>query len=323
LATLKKRIANLNPQKIANLKVAALCFLAAATFWVLNALNKDNYSTVVDYPIEIIFDREEFMPVEKLPNRITIEINGNGWDLLRKYFKINETPFLIEVNNPSTKDYILTSELRRNFSETLSPTSLLSIVTDTVKFKVDKIVTRKIKILADTTSNTLAKNHRLASDISIDPPLVNIKGPTSVFQKLDGVLKVPLGEEKINKDFNKILILKAPEEFEEFLTLEEESVHVKFDITQMLEGNKRLKIKPVNFPKNVSLQNDVSAIIMSYLIDERYVSELSNYEFEAVINFNARNKVDSTVRVQVNPKPSFLENIRFEPEILKLKYDQP
>jgi hypothetical protein len=105
--------------------------------------------------------------------------------------------------------------------------------------------------------------------------------------------------------------------------LEEESVHVKFDITQMLEGNKRLKIKPVNFPKNVSLQNDVSAIIMSYLIDERYVSELSNYEFEAVINFNARNKVDSTVRVQVNPKPSFLENIRFEPEILKLKYDQP
>ena len=37
------------------MKVVALCFLAAATFWFLNALNKDNYNTVVDYPIEIVF----------------------------------------------------------------------------------------------------------------------------------------------------------------------------------------------------------------------------------------------------------------------------
>ena len=323
MATLKKHFANLNPQKIANFKVAALCFLAAATFWVLNALNKDNYTTVVDYPIEIIFDNEEFMPVENLPNRIKVEINGNGWDLLRKYFKINETPFLIEINNPSTKDYILTSELKRNFAETISPSSLVSIVNDTIKFKVDKIVTRKIKILADTTFNTLAKNHRLASEISIDPALVNIKGPTSILQKLDGVLEVPLEEEKINNNYNKILLLKAPKEFEAFLTLEEESVHIKFDITQMLEGNKRLKIDPLNFPKNVSLQSDISTIIMSYLIDERKVAELNNFEFEAVINYSTRNKEDSTVKVQVNPKPSFLENIRFEPEILKLKYDQP
>ncbi|MFD2201507.1 YbbR-like domain-containing protein [Shivajiella indica] len=323
MATIKKRFANLNPQKIANLKVAALCFMAAATFWVLNALNKDNYTTVVDYPIEIIFDREEFMPVEKLPNRIKVEINGNGWDLLRKYFKINETPFLIEVNNPSTKDYILTSELKRSFSETISPTGLVSIVTDTLKFKVDKIVTRKIKVVADTTTNTLAKNHRLASDINIDPSIINIKGPTSILQKLDGVLKVPLDEEKINKDYNKILLLKVPTEFEQYLTLEDESVHVKFDITQMLEGNKRLKIKPLNFPKNVSVQDEVSTIIMSYLIDERKVAELNNYEFEAVINYANRNKEDSTVKVQVSPKPSFLENISFEPAIIKLKYDKP
>lgn len=321
LATLKKRFANLNPQKMANLKVAALCFLAAATFWVLNALNKDNYTTIVDYPIEIIFDKEEFMPVEKLPDRIKVEINGNGWDLLRKYFKINEAPFLIEINNPSTKDYLLTSELKRNFAESINPTILVSIVTDTLKFKVDKIVTRKIKILPDTTVNSLAKNYRLASKISIDPEIVNIKGPTSILQKLEGVLKVPLEEEKINKDFNKIILLKAPAEFEDFLSLEEESVHITFDITQMLEGNKRLKVKTTNFPKNVSLQEDISTIIMSYLIDERKVSELNNYEFEALINYNVRNKEDSTVRVQVSPKPSFLENIQFEPDNLKLKYD--
>ncbi|RZS94903.1 YbbR-like domain-containing protein [Cecembia calidifontis] len=306
---------------MANLKVAALCFLAAATFWVLNALNKDNYTTVVDYPIEIIFDPEEYMAVEKLPSRIKIEITGNGWDLLRKYFKINETPFLIEISNPSTKNYILTSEIRRSLAESLAPTGLVSMVTDTIKFQVDKIVTRKIKILPDTTANTLAKNYRLVGNIEVDPDMVNIKGPTSVLQQLEGTLKVPLGEEKINKNFNKILPLEAPNSLRDYLTLDEESVHIRFDVTQMLEGNKRLKIRTVNFPKNVRIDGEVTTIMMSYLIDERQVSELGNYEFEAILNYNNRNRQDSTIAVQVSPKPAFLEKIKFEPEILKLKYD--
>ncbi|WP_106566849.1 hypothetical protein [Cecembia rubra] len=321
MSTIKKTFANLNPQKMANLKVAALCFLAAATFWVLNALNKDNYTTVVDYPIEIIFDREEYMAVEKLPSRIKIEINGNGWDLLRKYFKFNETPFLIEISNPSTKNYILTSEIRRSLAESISPTGLVSMVSDTIKFQVDKIVTRKIKILPDTTANTFAKNHRLVGNMELDPETVNIKGPVSVLQQLDGSLKIPLGEEKINKNFNKILPLEAPNAFKEYLTLEEESVHIHFTVTQMLEGNKRLKIKTVNFPKNVSINEDMTTVMMSYLIDERQVNELGNYEFEAILNYNNRNREDSTIAVQVSPKPPFLEKIKFEPEILKLKYE--
>jgi len=305
------------------MKVAALCFLAAATFWVLNALNKDDYNTVVDYPIAIVFDQTEFMPVEELPTRMKIEINGNGWDLLRKYFKINESPFLIEINNPSTKDYILTSELRRTLSENITPSVLVSMVTDTVKFNVDKVVTRKIKIELDTTSTTLAQNFRLGSAMSIDPRLIDITGPTSVLQELDGVLKVDLGEDKINKDFNKIIPLVLPSGYADFLTLQDESVQVKFEVYQMLEGNKRLKIKTLNFPKNVNLAQEPANIIMSYFIDERKVTELSKYEFEAVLNYNNRDKEDSTIFVEVRPKPKFLEKIKFEPEVLRLKYDKP
>jgi YbbR domain-containing protein len=323
LTTLKKRFANLNPQKMANLKVAALCFLAAATFWVLNALNKDNYTTVVDLPIEIIFDKEEFMAVEKLPNRIKVEVSGNGWDLLRKYFNINESPFLIEVNNPSTKNYILTSDIRRTLAESISPTGLVSLVSDTIKFKVDKVVTRKIKIVPDTTVNTLARNFRYIGKIEIDPDLVNVKGPTSILQELDGVLKVSFGEDRINKNFNKILPLEVPNRLEEYLTLEEESVQIKFEVTQMLEGNKRLKIKSLNFPNNVSIDENISTVIMSYLVDERKVPELGNYEFEAILNYQNRNREDSTIRVQVSPKPAFLEKITFDPEIVRLNYANP
>ncbi|WP_089240425.1 YbbR-like domain-containing protein [Belliella buryatensis] len=321
MTKLKKFFKSTNPRKVANMKVVALCFLAAATFWFLNALNKDNYNTVVDYPIEIIFDQEEFMAVENLPSKIKIEINGNGWDLLRKYFNINESPFLIEINNPATKNYILTSEIRRNLAENISPTSLVSMVSDTIKFNIDKVVTRKVKVEVDTSGNTIAKNHKIINQIEIDPATINIKGPTSVLQKLDGSFKVKLGEEKISKSFNKIIPLSVPEPYEDFLKLEDESVLVKFDLYQLLEGNKRLKISKTNFPDNVSLVQEPNHIMIYYLVDERKLDDLKQFEFEAVLNYNNRNKQDSTISVVISPRPSMLEDMRIEPAIFRLKYE--
>lgn len=321
MAKIKRFFPKFTPEKVRNMKVAAACFFAATTFWVLNALNKDNYNTVVDYPIEIIFDASEFMAVDKLPTRITIEVNGNGWDLLRKYFKINETPFLIEINNPSTKDYLLTSDIRRSLAENISPTSLISMVTDTVKFKIDKIVTRKIKIVADTTELSLAKNFRFASNIEIDPAIVSVKGPTSILQKLNGELRVPIIENKLSTNFNKIVALELPSETKGFLELDEESVHIRFDVFQLLEGNKRVKTKLINFPKNTSLKDDPGTIVMSYLIDERKTKQLNEIEFDAVLNFNNRNREDSTVKVQISPNPAFLENIQIKPDVFKIKYE--
>ena len=303
------------------MKVVALCFLAAATFWFLNALNKDNYNTVVDYPIDIIFDTEEFMAVEQLPKKIKIEINGNGWDLLRKYFNINENPFLIEINNPSTKNYILTSEVRRSLAENISPTTLVSMVSDTIHFKIDKIVTRKIKVEIDSSSFALANNFRIDGEINIDPSTIDLKGPTSALEKLDGSLKIKLNEDKINKNFNKIIPISIPNDLEDFLQLQEESVHVKFDIVQFLEGNKRLKLNKSNFPENVSLLQEPNNIMMYYLIDERKVDELKKFEFEAVLNYNNRNREDSTINVVVSPRPSILENVRLEPSTFRLRYE--
>lgn len=321
MAKFPKIFGSLNPQKIANLKVALLCFLAAATFWVLNALNKDNYTTVVDFPIEFSYDQEEFMPVSAPPERIKVEINGNGWDLLRKYFKINETPFQIEMENPSSRQFLLTSEIRRALAESISPSNLVSIVTDTVRFDIDRIVSRKIKVEIDSNAQTLAKNYRFAGKISIEPSTITIKGPTSKLEQLEGVYKIALGENKINKSFNKIIPLELPKEFEDFLSIQEESVHVRFDVYQMLEGNKRLKLTKQNFPRNASILDEPSTIIMTYLIDERKADELKDYEFEAVVNYNRRDREDSTLMVDVNPKPGFLENIQFNPQILKLRYE--
>lgn len=321
MAKLKNHFTNLNPQKIANFKVAALCFLAAATFWVLNALNKDDYNTVVDYPIEIIYDEGEFMPVDKLPNRLKIEINGNGWDLLRKYFKVNESPFLIEINNPDTKNFIVTTELRRSLAEILSPTQLVSMVTDTISFKIDKVISRELAVRLDTSSTTLARNYRYAGPFTIVPESIDVSGPSSIIDQFNGTVSVSLGDNRISKNFSKSLPVLLDERIEPYLNLSSQEVLVQFDVIQMLEGNKRLSVRLENFPEKVSLEEEPNRVVMSYLIDERRVDELSNAQFEAVVDYSMRNRDDSTITIQVLPAPTFLEKVRLEPESLRLRYE--
>lgn len=310
----------ISPKKLSNLKVVVLCIAAATTFWILNALNKDDYTTVVDYPIELSYDREKYMAVEKEPDQIQIEIRGNGWDLLRKYFKLNTLPFLVSLENPASKNFIRTTDLRRDLGEYLSPTTVLSILDDSLKFKIDRIQTLKIPAIADSSSYSLAKNYRLLSSPQFNPAEITLTGPSSILAQLKSGIQVEIKEQKIKSDFSKELVVKLPKEIEALVSSKEETVTVTIDVVAFLEGNKRLKIQKLNFPKSVSLSNEEVSIVMDYLIDERSIEDLKEMEFEAILNYSKRNKADSTIEVVVRPMPKFLDQIRISPSIVKLRY---
>lgn len=317
----RKYLEKFKPESPSNLKVVVLCVLTATTFWLLNALNKDDYTTVVRQPILFSFDQTEFMPVEDLPEHISIEINGNGWDLLRKYFKFQSTPFIIELEDPSRNGFVLTRNFQRELAENLAPTHLVAIVQDTVHFTIDRIISRKIALEPDTTNNLLSKNFRIVEPIRIDPESVTVRGPISKIQDLDGRWRVDLGEQNINRNFSKLLPLTVPRELRNYLTLDEESVLVSFEVVEFLEGTRVLEIQKSFFPNNVSIDPEATTVQISYLLDERRQEEFENLELKALVNYNNRNREDSTVNVTLNTKPSYLESIQFDPPTFKLNYE--
>lgn len=301
--------------------MVVLCVLAATTFWILNALNKDNYNTIVDQPIEFYYDREEYMAVEELPTNLKIEIYGNGWDLLRKYFKLNVIPFPIELTDPSAQEFILTSSFQRALAEQTSPTQLSDILADTLKIKINKIIEEKIKVEMDTTIFPLAKNIRFASDIIIMPDCVLVKGPTSLIEQLQGRIVIGWEELNISENYSQVRTLNLPEGQQEFLTLDSAEVQVDFEVVEFLEGSRILDIRLLNFPSYVSLENADSTVLMEYLVDERQVDSLRSMELEGVLNFRNRNREDSTLMVRLNQIPEFLDSISFDPENFRLVYE--
>ena len=316
-----KYFKKISRQKAANIKVVVLCVLAATTFWILNALNKDNYNTIVDQPIEFYYDREEYMAVEELPTKLKIEIYGNGWDLLRKYFNLNVLPFPIELTDPSAQEFILTSSFQRALAEQTSPTQLSDILEDTLKIKINKIIEEKIKVEMDTIVYPLAKNIRFASDIMIMPDSILVKGPTSIIEQLEGRIVIDWEEQNIRENYSKVRKIDLPEGQQEFLTLDREEVQVDFEVVEYLEGSRMLDIRFLKFPTSVSLENADSTVLMDYLVDERQVDSLKSMELEGVLNYRNRNREDSTLVVRLNQIPEFIDSLTFDPEKFRLVYE--
>ena len=301
--------------------MVVLCVAAATTFWVLNALNKDNYSTIVDYPVQWEYDQKNYIPVKSLPNSIQIEISGNGWDLLRKYFNISGTPYLIQLNSPAEKNYLLTAEIKRSLGEFITPTQLQNVIGDTIHYQIDRIVTKTLRPVLDTLGYSLDKNIALDGKVNFIPDQLEITGPSSVLEAFDGNYPVALNASKINSNFSGKVPLKVEESLAKLIQLKQKEIQVSFSVLTYLEGNKRLKIKKLNFPNTVSLTNEELVPVLTYLIEEANLPQLKDLEFEAILDYRKRNRADSTLQIEVNPNPNFLKEVRISPPQIKLKYE--
>lgn len=301
--------------------MVVLCVAAATTFWVLNALNKDNYSTIVDYPVQWEYDQKNFIPVKSLPNSIQIEISGNGWDLLRKYFNIGGSPYLIQLNTPAEKKYLLTADLKRSLGEFITPTKLQNVLGDTIHYQIDRIVTKTLRPVLDTLGYSLEKNIALEGKVNFIPDQLEITGPSSVLEAFDGKYPVALNATKIDSDYSGKVSLTVDESLAKLVQLKQKEIQVSFSVLTYLEGNKRLKIRKVNFPNTVSLPNEELVPVLSYLIEEANLPQLKDLKFEAILDYRKRNRADSTLQLEVSPNPNFLKEVRISPPQIKLKYE--
>jgi hypothetical protein len=317
----KKSPWRISSRKLSNLKVVALCILAATTFWVLNALNKDNYNTIVDYPVQWEYDTTNFVAVQSLPKSVQIQISGNGWDLLRKYFSLGGTPYPISLKNPADQKFLLTADIKRGLAEFITPTQLENVLGDTLRYQIDRIVTKKLVPVLDSTGYTLDKNIVLAGKVRFNPTKLEITGPSSILEAYEGKFPVQLNETKISKNFAGKVPLELDKKLAGLVKVNLQEIEVNFNVLTYLEGNKRLKIKKLNFPKNVELANEELVPLLGYLIEESRVLELKDMEFEAVLDYKKRNRADSSLLITVYPMPNFLKEVRVEPAQVKLKYD--
>jgi hypothetical protein len=297
-------------------RVVLLCFIAASTFWLLNALNKNYTNIRVTYPIRFVYDQREYIPLRPLPEEITINVSGKGWKLLRKYMMLDVQPADIPMQGLIQKKAVSTNIFRPNVANSLDGLQLNFIVTDSIRFHFDKQVKRKIPLVLDTLHLPISSNYALVKPITITPKEVEFEGPASVLDSLPNPFVLSLPTTTLTGPFKSSVPINYP--FKELVKSDIVEAEIAFNVKLLAWQNLSLAPAVQNKPKKDSVILYPAAVTVRYGYFPEQASLINLAQFAVIANFAEINPTDSTVAVELLRKPALVHRVILQPSKVKV-----
>jgi len=295
--------------------VVLLCFVAASTFWLLNALNK-SYSTQITYPIRFVYDQEELIPVKPLPEEVTINVTGKGWKLLRKSLHLEVQPAEIFIRSLPKNNYLLGPALRPALVNALDGLQLNFVVTDTLYFNFDPKVERRIPLALDPTQQLTGERHAVVGPVRISPDSVTFTGPSSLIDSMPGRLFLRLPNQSLTESAQ--LEVPINYDYKAMIRADKETAVVKVHVKSLLQEERQLAPEVVNAPAGRDVLLRPPFVLVRYQLLEDSAALLNRDMFKAVLDYRQYTPQDSTVVPQLVQKPTGVRNITLWPERIKV-----
>lgn len=311
---------SINAENNKDWKVIALCILAATTFWFFNALNKNDYNTVIKYPIKFDYENpnDSLITVNPPPEKIAIDVSGRGWILFRKTFWFNFDPITIDLPSPADTRFLTRASLLPLVEQQLSDLKVNNVVEDTLFLQIENKISKKIAVVMDSNAISLENDFRLISPVSILPDSVLVSGPSSIIQSLPNQMEVIVDEEEIDSNFEErisAMVLDGSS-----LSYYPKDVVVKFDVDEFVQKQHEHKIDWINFPDNQSIKTSDSMINLQYWLPKARQDQLNENDFRLFANFDLLNPGDSSILLEVSSPADWIQNVVLNPKTIKILY---
>jgi YbbR domain-containing protein len=227
-------------RKNAHIIIASIIF--SIILWISVSLTND-YVTTYQIPIRIIDFPEEYTTGSNIPDNVNIRLRGNGWKLLTLNLGTG-SEYIVSANGDSGRKMVnLFASLSENPWLT-SDTDVLDIHPDTISFQVEKIISKKVKIIPDY-SVQYRTGYGLASPVRVIPESTVVYGPRSVINNLSNVKTATI---ELNALEGRI-VERGSLEAARGMTYEQDVVEVHFDVQRIVDRNfENLPVEVVDIP---------------------------------------------------------------------------
>ena len=292
-----------------------LCILAAAFIWVLNSLNNP-YTAKISYPVVFDYDRSEYIPVEKLPRRIEMNVSGNGWNILRKTFWFNIEPVEIYLSEPLQSRTIATTALISNFDLEFQDIDINYFIDDSLFLDFQPIIEVNMPVVLDTPANLVVQGFVLASPISIRPDTITLLGAASYIDSIGLRYPLRIPERNLDEDYDEQVTLEAHDE--RYVTTGVKEVNLSFKVEKLVSIGREISPTLENFPTDSSIFIRPSTVRLDFSIREGLVDALADSLFEVSVDLRKMDRKDSTVQVNLVSKPPFVDSVQMMPGYLEV-----
>ena len=314
-----QRVSRRFSSKEGNLTIVLLCLAAATTFWFFNALNKSDYTTRLNYPIVFSYPTDSTYLLSQLPENISVQVNGGGWNLLRKTLLVNTRPVQVTLNEPTKVKAIPGQSLIEEVEAVLGDVRLNYIVTDTLRINIDSMLEKQVHLVVDSARIGLEENHWFTSPISVSPRSVILHGPASVVSQARDTLLIRLPDREIDQNYEETIPLSYINSMVNVIPRE---AQVVFGVAPFVSFKKRVPLITVGFPQDSSVYLGLDQVTVNFWVKESLANQglLDSTSFTVVADLSAVNPRDSTVAPMVREHPAYAHRITVRPVKLKVRY---
>ncbi|MDX2191590.1 MAG: hypothetical protein SFY32_17190 [Bacteroidota bacterium] len=197
--------------------------MISAIFWVFNALSND-YSTVVDYPIAIQYNKNKFYLQDLNTKKIPIRITGYGWNIIAINAGLYINPIIITPDKLNNQLFIYKKDLELVAQKYITQLKVDEVIIDSLSFNIERIITKNIVVNIDSQSVILPRKVKL-NNVILEPSEVSVTGPKSILINLPDKIKLTIPEIKSYEVFESDIIL--PVNISKNCKISSKSVHVK------------------------------------------------------------------------------------------------
>jgi hypothetical protein len=272
----------------------------------------------ISYPISFVYNPKTQIPVTEPPKEVVINVAGKGWKLLRKALNLRIQPAIIDLTNRSNAKYLTARQLRPHISVALNGLDLNYIVTDTIYFNFEKLVSRKMPLTLNLADTVLAEGYQLAGKPAISPASVIVSGPASLVKALPEPYPIHLPDSDIAANYQKKIALGfVPNNL---LTPNVEEINVAFEVQKLAKKEIKAQVHVLNrnmVDGGVSLQTSAVKLVYYFLPSD---SLLPEEKFVVEADLSKIDPKDSTVAVQVTQKPAAAKTVSVSPKKVKVIY---
>lgn len=192
--------------------VLTACITIAIALWFLRALENE-YTTRVDHPVRFINLPDKMIPMNELPQRISLEVKGLGFSVLRHNWNFSKNPLIVDFRKLSSyrakrkKGYVESLSMNQylnEFSTQLKDLKVLAIFPDTLTIRLAFKKTRNIRVLPSLIyeSGSLPIPDSL---IRVNPESVEAEGPDLVLDTLHYLYTMPVKINRSGTPFSKTM----------------------------------------------------------------------------------------------------------------------
>ena len=298
----------------------ALIFLVflflAACFWVLNALQKDDYITEVNFPVRFTNVGANEIVKGSLNRDLIVKVRGGGFTVLRhisQRFSAEaiDISTLRRVNIDGVDGaYINSSEYYKLIEGKLAVgLELISISPDTLFIPLIEKKSKKVPVKVEAEV-TFEQQCQLSGVITVEPDSILISGAEDRLNTIDFISTKALAFEKLSDTIVRNVLLEKDDNID-FNT---KRVVVTIPVEPFTEANLLVPIDALNLPDSIELKSFPPEVNISYHIGlSRRLYTIG--DFKASIDFTNIDleNLPRRLKVKINEFPEEIHNMAYQP----------